>query len=186
MKTELIPYICLLRGINVGGNSIISMKQLKASFENAGFKDVVTYINSGNIIFKTKKQDPRILENKIERILDKEYAFNNKVVVKNFDEIQKIIKNIPKTWKVGDISKKYNVIFLRHTIDAQEHFKELKPKPDIEEVIYKPGVLFWSALTSDLTHTTMIKLSSSKIYKEVTVRNLNTTKKIYELMKSAD
>ncbi|MGV2794760.1 DUF1697 domain-containing protein, partial [Clostridium perfringens] len=44
-------YIALLRGINVGGNNKIDMKQLKASFERVGMRDVVTYINTGNIIF---------------------------------------------------------------------------------------------------------------------------------------
>ncbi|KAA2291787.1 DUF1697 domain-containing protein, partial [Clostridioides difficile] len=44
-------YVALLRGINVGGNNKINMKQLKETFEQAGMLDVVTYINSGNIIF---------------------------------------------------------------------------------------------------------------------------------------
>ena len=48
---------------------------------------------------------------------------------------------------------------------------------------YSPGVLFWSALTSDLTGSTMLKLPSQETYQDMTVRNLNTTKKLYELMK---
>lgn len=46
-------YIALLRGINVGGNNIIRMSDLKASFEELGFSDVVTYIQSGNVLFNT-------------------------------------------------------------------------------------------------------------------------------------
>jgi uncharacterized protein (DUF1697 family) len=46
-------YIALLRGINVGGNNIIKMSELKTSFERQGFRDVVTYINSGNILFNS-------------------------------------------------------------------------------------------------------------------------------------
>jgi len=48
----MIAYVALLRGINVGGNNMISMKSLKASFDELGFQDVATYINSGNILFK--------------------------------------------------------------------------------------------------------------------------------------
>lgn len=44
-------YIALLRGINVGGKNKISMKELKAGFEELGFSNVVTYLNSGNVIF---------------------------------------------------------------------------------------------------------------------------------------
>ena len=47
-------YIALLRGINVGGKNKISMKELKAGFEELGFRDVVTYLNSGNVIFPVK------------------------------------------------------------------------------------------------------------------------------------
>ena len=48
-------YIALLRGINVGGKNKISMKELKAGFEELGFRDVVTYLNSGNVIFPVKE-----------------------------------------------------------------------------------------------------------------------------------
>ena len=47
-------YIALLRGVNVGGNNKIDMKQLKSAFVEAGFSDVITYINSGNVIFSSE------------------------------------------------------------------------------------------------------------------------------------
>jgi uncharacterized protein (DUF1697 family) len=178
-----MKYVCLLRGINVGGNNIISMKKLKESFEKFGFTDVVTYINSGNIIFSTPIKDPRKLETGIEKLLQKDFKYNGKVVVRSFKEIEALIKSLPKNWKAEDASKKFNVIFLRHAIDSKIILDGLKPKEGIEEVIYKPGVLFWSANTSDLTKTAMVKLASQKIYQDVTVRNLNTTKKLHELMK---
>jgi uncharacterized protein (DUF1697 family) len=52
-------FVALLRGVNVGGNNMISMSSLKKSFENLGFAEVLTYINSGNIIFKSKEADAR-------------------------------------------------------------------------------------------------------------------------------
>jgi uncharacterized protein (DUF1697 family) len=60
-------FVALLRGINVGGNNMIRMSSLKASFEGMSFKDVSTYINSGNIIFRAKEGDARKLERNIER-----------------------------------------------------------------------------------------------------------------------
>ena len=45
-------FVALLRGVNVGGKNMINMSSLKTSFEQLGFKDVSTYINSGNILFK--------------------------------------------------------------------------------------------------------------------------------------
>ena len=50
-------YIALLRGINVGGNNIIKITDLKSQIENMGFTNVVTYIQSGNVLFKSDEKD---------------------------------------------------------------------------------------------------------------------------------
>ena len=178
-------FVCLLRGINVGGNNMIRMSSLKASFERMGFADVTTYINSGNIIFRAKDGDARKLEKTIERMLEREYQLGCKVVVRSFAEMAALVKSLPKTWN-GDERWKYNVIFLRHSIDSKDVVDRLNAKRDIEEVVYRPGTLLWSAKVSDVSRTAMQKLSGQKIFQEMTVRNLNTTKKIYELMKSKD
>jgi uncharacterized protein (DUF1697 family) len=178
-------FVCLLRGINVGGNNMIRMSSLKISFEQMGFTDVSTYINSGNIIFRAKDVDARKLETKIESMLEREYKLGCKVVVRSFSEMAALVKSLPKTWN-GDESRKYNVIFLRHSIDSEDVVDRLNAKRDIEEVVYRPGTLLWSAKVSEVSRTTMQKLPGQKIFQDMTVRNLNTTKKIYELMKSKD
>jgi len=182
LKSPVTIFVALLRGINVGGKNLISMSSLKASFERIGFKDVSTYINSGNILFKAKGDDARKLERKIERMLSREYKLGCKVVVRSFSEMEKLVTGLPKIWNGGK-RWKYNVVFLSHSIDSRKILDGLHPKSDIEQVVYRPGVLLWSALTSGLTRSTMLKLSSQKIYQDMTVRNLNTTKKLYELMK---
>jgi uncharacterized protein (DUF1697 family) len=175
-------FVALLRGVNVGGNNLISMKSLKTSFEKMGFKDVTTYINSGNIIFKTRERDGRKLETKIERMLAKEHKLECRVVVRSFSEMAKLVENLPANWD-GDTVWKHNVIFLRHSIDSESVLEALTPKNDIETVVYRPGTLLWSARVSDMSRTSMQKLSSRKIFQDMTVRNPNTTRKLYELMK---
>ncbi|MGQ0763228.1 MAG: DUF1697 domain-containing protein [Acidobacteriota bacterium] len=174
-------FVALLRGVNVGGNNIISMKSLKTSFEHLGFRDVSTYINSGNILFKATERDARNLETKIETMLSKEYKLGCKVVVRTFPEMASLIANLPKGWD-DDKEWKYNVIFLRHSIDSEKVLERLGPKSEIEKVVYYPGTLLWSARISDLSRTTMQKLSSQKLFQDMTVRNTNTTRKLYELM----
>lgn len=176
-------FVALLRGVNVGGNNIISMKSLKTSFEKLGFKDVSTYINSGNILFKAKEGDARKLETKIEAMLSKEYKLGCKVVVRSLTEMANLVENLPKNWD-GDKEWKYNVMFLRHAIDSEKVLESLGTKPEIEKVVYYPGTLLWSARISDINRTTMQKLSSQKIFQNITVRNTNTTRKLYELMKT--
>lgn len=181
-KGIAIVFVALLRGVNVGGNNIIKMSSLKTSFEKMGFADVSTYINSGNILFKSKERDARKLEAQIETMLSKEHKLGCKVVVRSFPEMANLIENLPQNWD-GDKSWKYNVIFLRHSIDSERVLDELALKPDIEQVVYYPGTLLWSARISDLNRTLMVKLSSQKLFQDMTMRNTNTTRKLYQLMK---
>jgi uncharacterized protein (DUF1697 family) len=175
-------FVALLRGVNVGGNNIISMSSLKTSFEKMGFANVSTYINSGNILFKAKERDARKLETKIEAMLSSEHKLGCKVVVRSFSEMANLVENLPRNWD-GDKQWKYNVIFLRHSIDSKKVLDELALKPEIEKVVYHPGTLLWSARITDLSRTSMLKLSSQKLFQDMTVRNTNTTRKLYELMK---
>ena len=181
-KSTSSLFVALLRGVNVGGNNMISMSSLKKSFETLGFSDVATYINSGNIIFKSTEADARKLETKIEKMLEKDYQLGSKVVLRSLSEMEKLVQSLPRNW-TGDSGRRYNVIFLRHTIDSENILAELEVKKDIEEVVYRPGALLWSAQVSEITRTNMIKLSSRKMYQDMTIRNLNTTRKLYELMR---
>lgn len=174
-------WVAFLRGINVGGKNMVSMKSLKEQFERLGFDDVGTYINSGNILFRAATDDARALERKIDQMLTREYGLPAKTVVRSSDEMARLLKTIAKTWD-GDTAWRYNVIFLRHSIDSKRVLDGLAPKPDIERVVYCPGTLLWSARIRDLTRAAMLKIASRPIYKDMTVRNVNTTTKIFELM----
>ena len=178
-------YVALLRGVNVGGNNMISMSALKESFTALGFAQVTTYINSGNIVFKSKESDPRKLEKQVEAMLGKEYDLGSKVVIRSVEEMERLVESLPASW-TGDSRWRYNVIFLRHTIDSEEILTDVPIKEGIEELFYRPGTLLWAAQVSEITRSNMVKLASRKIYQDMTIRNLNTTKKLCELMKKVD
>ena len=91
------------------------------------------------------------------------------------------LKSIPKKWHTND-NIKVNIMFLRHSIDSIKILENLHPKKEFEEVIYTKGALLWSAKRTYLTKTDMLKVVSSSLYKDMTVRNLNTTTKLGELM----
>jgi uncharacterized protein (DUF1697 family) len=174
-------YVALLRGINVGGNNMISMKALKASFERLGFKDVSTYINSGNILFRSTIADARKLEVKIEKMLVADYQLGCKVVVRSADEMARLVAQLPASWN-DDKDWRYNVIFLRHAIDSKDIIDSFKPRKDIEKLVYVPGTLLWWARAADVNRTSMQKLASQKTFQDMTVRNANTTRKLHALM----
>ena len=181
-KSRLNIFVALLRGVNVGGNNMISMSSLKRSFEAVGFANVTTYINSGNIVFTTKEKDARKLEKRIEQMLSKEYELGSRVVVRSLSEMEQLVKSLPRSWN-DDSGWRYNVIFLRHSIDSDAILADLPANSDIEEIVYRPGALLWSAQATEMSRTNLAKLSSRKVFQDMTVRNLNTTKKLCELMK---
>jgi uncharacterized protein (DUF1697 family) len=175
-------FVALLRGVNVGGKNNLSMSELKANLSQGGFQEVATYINSGNVLFTSSQTDARKLEKKIEQLLAAHHKLECKVVVRSLAEMKKLVESLPASWK-GDDQWAHNVMFLRHSIDSKDVLKELAPKAEIEKVLYRPGAVLWSARRSDIKQSTMNKLSSRKVFQEMTVRNPNTTRKLYELMK---
>ncbi|KYC89959.1 MULTISPECIES: DUF1697 domain-containing protein [Heyndrickxia] len=176
-------YIALLRGINVGGKNKIDMKMLKQTFEKAGMYDVLTYINTGNIIFSSSELSKMELSRILEEAIHNDFGLQIKVVVRSVNDVRAIINAIPDTWK-NDKDMKSDVMFLWDEIDHESVLKTLVIKPNIDTVKYVPGAILWSVDKKNVTKSGMTKIIGSKLYKQVTVRNVNTARKIYELMQA--
>jgi uncharacterized protein (DUF1697 family) len=181
---SLNVYVALLRGINVGGNNLVPMKSLKEHFERLGLRDVKTYINSGNVVFRSPERDPRALETRLDRMLAQVYGLKGGTVVRGTREIAAVVKaldreeTLPADWKC-------NVIFLRHTIDPKRTLEDIALLPEIERVVCCPGTWLWSASVAGMNRSAMMKLGRSPLYKEMTVRNVNTTRAVLALMQAA-
>ncbi|HKB09573.1 MAG TPA: DUF1697 domain-containing protein [Vicinamibacterales bacterium] len=174
-------YVALLRGINVGGRNLVSMNALKGSFERLGLRDVVTYLNSGNVLFRSDESDARRLEDRLEPMLADEHRLPIRTIVRSHADMGRLIETISATWR-PDPHWRYNVIFLRRAIDTKRILDGVDPKKDIEHVVYCPGTLLWSARLNALTRTAMLKFGRLPVYQDVTVRSVNTTTRIFELM----
>ncbi len=91
-------FISILRGINVGGHKKILMADLKVLYQNLGFNDVQTYIQSGNVVFDYATDKNNLAIAKImEDAIEKEYKFQVPVLVKQGDDLISTIKNNPFT-----------------------------------------------------------------------------------------
>ena len=88
-------YIALLRGINVGGQKRMKMDALKNAFQEMSFKNVKTYVQSGNVIFDYEPRAIRNLSSEIEEKINETFGFSVKVVVRSEDELISIINNNP-------------------------------------------------------------------------------------------
>lgn len=178
-------YVALLRGINVGGNNKISMKLLKETFEQAGMTAVTTYINSGNIIFADLSHSQEELPELLEQAIIKDFSLNIKVMIRNIDEIRTVVEALPDSWS-NDDQLKSDVMFLWEEADKPSVLDELPIKPGIGTLLYVPGAILYAVERHNVNKSGMTKLIGSKLYRYMTIRNVNTTRKIYQLMQAAD
>ncbi|RCW48841.1 DUF1697 domain-containing protein [Paenibacillus prosopidis] len=105
-------YIALLRGINVSGQKIIKMEHLRAVFKEMQFKQVRTYIQSGNVVFETEEQDTSLLEKKIEQKIEQVYSFQVPVMVRTSRELELIVEQNPIDITELSANEKIYVSFL--------------------------------------------------------------------------
>jgi uncharacterized protein (DUF1697 family) len=105
-------YISMLRGINVGGHKRIKMDDLRKSFEALGFEQVQTYIQSGNVVFKTGKLSTSALSQRIEKQILRDFTFSASVISRTDDEVDKAISNNPFLSARGIDPQKLHVTFL--------------------------------------------------------------------------
>lgn len=178
-------YAALLRGINVGGNNKIDMKELKRIFEQAGMTAVKTYINSGNIVFVHIGSSKAEVTALLEEAIFGHFALRIKVLVYSIDEYSRIANAVPNEWTNGE-EMKSDVLFLWKEADDESVLAELPLKPDIDQVQYVPGAILWSVDRDKVTKSGMSKIIGTKLYKLVTIRNVNTVRKIHTLMKALE
>jgi uncharacterized protein (DUF1697 family) len=180
---EKVRYVVLLRGINVGGNNIIKMIELKKLFEEMGFENVITYIQSGNIIFDDSGNDKTILREKIEHTLSEKFGNMIKIIILTSTEIKTIIEKKPEGFGEEKDKYKYNVIFLVEPLDAKDAIQEIKARDGVDKIYEGEKVIYSSYLMSERTKSYISKIIETTIYKNISIRNWNTTEKLYELMK---
>lgn len=104
-------YAALLRGINVGGNNKVNMKELKQVFEEAGMTSVKTYINSGNIVFADAGRSKQEIMAVLEEAIFAHFGLRIKVLVYSMDEYTRIAEAVPDGW-TNDDRLKSDVLFL--------------------------------------------------------------------------
>ncbi len=177
-----VMYVALLRGINVGGNNIIRMADLKACFEKMGMGDVVTYIQSGNVIFTSTAGDIDALTLTIEKGIAKRFGFEVRVVLVSHKQLEDAVKKAPKGFGSDLETYRCDVIFLKSPATPKEAMKSIKTREGVDEVHAGKEALYFSRLVSKAAQSLLPKIVSSAAYKSMTIRNWNTTTKLLAMM----
>lgn len=181
-------YIVLLRGINVGGKNKISMQELKICLENFGFQDVVTYIQSGNVILKSRLNAEEVAS-KIENLLPRRFMLDSKIIKAlaiNKNTYEQIISEAPKEFGSDIKDYRYDVIFLIG-INSSEAMREIELREGVDTAWQGRGVIYFqrpSLSSPDATKSRLGKIIGKPIYKFMTIRNWNTSAKLLEVIKN--
>lgn len=181
--TGMTTYLALLRGINVGGKNKVPMAGLKAMLEDIGLKDVATYIQSGNAMFRSSLAATTIAR-RIEEGLTSTFKLDDaliKVLVISRETLKSVIDKRPKGF--GDEPGKYHsdAIFLMD-IDRDEAFAVFVPRDGVDKVWPGEGVIYSQRLSAERTKSRLGKIVASPLYKSMTIRSWQTTLKLMELM----
>jgi uncharacterized protein (DUF1697 family) len=123
--------VALLRGINVGGKNRVPMSELKSELTALGLDDVVTYVQSGNVVFRAPARSREIIATNIEKRITKAYGLSVAVVVRTPAELARIAKANPFLDREADLSK-LHVVFLdgRPTAGAVAKLDPERSPPD--------------------------------------------------------
>lgn len=175
-------YVALLRGINVGGNNKVSMSFLKKIFEGLAFSQVRTYINSGNVIFTTEKKNLEEIVRDIETTLHKKCKFPVRIVLREAKNIQKLCKEIPANW-TNDKDQRTDILFLWDEFDKKATLDLIIKNPNVDTLLYSKGAVIWNMKRKDYKKSALRKFIGTPVYKNMTARNVNTVRKLAELMK---
>ncbi|PKL84727.1 MAG: hypothetical protein CVV22_11515 [Ignavibacteriae bacterium HGW-Ignavibacteriae-1] len=176
-------YLALLRGINVGGNNIIKMANLKLCFESLGLNNVQTYIQSGNVIFQSDDNDIAELTQKIESGLSNLFNYKSKIVLITRNQMEKVVDKAPKGFGEEPEQFRYDVLFLKAPLTATEAMNGLSVRDGVDQAYQGDNVIYFSRLISKAGQSYLNKIIKLGIYKSMTVRNWNTTTKLYSMMK---
>lgn len=176
-------YISILRGINVGGKNKVRMVELRSLYENIGFKNVQSYIQSGNVVFLAKSTKPKHLEAQIVKEIQAAFGYDVSVIVRTLDVWEATVHNNPFTKDTEKEEKFLHVTFLSNSIalasiDTEKIMEKKRPG---EEVSFSKKVVYLYCPISYGRTKLNNNFFERKLKTRATTRNWKTTKKLLKM-----
>ena len=177
---NIITYIAFLRGINVGGHHKITMLDLKKMFEKMGMSDVQTVLASGNVLFKSKKTVPKMVQMKVEESLKSSLGYPVTVIIRTQEQIYDLVRNAPFSAIKTDADTRLYVSFLSTppttSVRINSGYFDIISTSDTE-------VCSVLQLNQKMGSTDGMNILEKHFGREITTRNWNTVVKIANLLK---
>ena len=179
-----MKYVALLRGVNISGKNIFKMSELKNELEKK-YRNVSTYLNSGNVIFESNINNKEIIKKDIYDTIKNRFNLEIPIFIISVLELEDILNNNPRWWGTDNKDIYDNLIFIIPPTKYEEVYNAIsKPREDIEKIEEYNNSIFWSYdLKNYRKSNWWIKTASTNIRNNITIRTANTMKKILEICK---
>jgi uncharacterized protein (DUF1697 family) len=178
-------FVALLRGINVGGRNSIRMPDLVACFRDAGYEDVSTYLQSGNVLFRAGGRNGPKLEADVESMLERRFGMPLLVVIRSRDELARTIDAAPATH--GSPKLRSDVFFLKRPLTAEKALAELPElREGVDSVAPGPGAIYFSRVAATATKTRIQRFMAMPVFQQITVRTWSTSIRLLEKLDAAE
>jgi uncharacterized protein (DUF1697 family) len=175
-----IQYLALLRGVNVGGKNLVKMADLRAAFEEMGFADVATYIQSGNVLFRAPHQKRDELADRIEKELSRRFRSQLRVVLLTEAQLRAVVADAPRGF--GADSCLSDAVFLRKPLTVKKAFGVIETKDGVDRAWPGKGVIYFSRLASKASSSRLSRVVAMPEYQNMTIRSWSTTTKLLARM----
>lgn len=154
------------------------MAQWRQLLSEAGCTSVVTYINSGNAVFDSESP---ITAADIEQQLQREFGFEVPTLLFTGEEIIRIAESIPADWQNDYTDNKSDVLYLFDPVDTPEVLDLIGYRPEIETHLYVGRAVLTTISRKNQSRGSVQRLIGTKLYQQMTVRNITTARKLAEL-----
>ncbi len=173
-------YIALLRGINISGKNKISMPESKSHFIALGYADVLTHLNSGNIVFSAEEIIETVLADKIKAMIQEQFELNIPVFVISQEELKDLLSKAPDWWGTDNKELYDNLIFVLPFSTAKIIAEKIgEPTNELEQIYICKNAIFWAFNRERYSKANWWKKTASTgIGEMLTIRTANTLKKI--------
>jgi len=174
-------YVALLRGINVGGKNPVAMADLRAAFEEAGHREVSTYIQSGNVLFESDVPSGE-LEDAIEATLEQRFGIPLVVVVRSHRQLRAVVEKAPEGFGTQPDRYHSDAVFLKAPLTAKDAMRVVQLREGVDQACPGTGVVYFARLSERRTQSRMSKIVGTPEYQLMTIRSWSTTTKLLELL----
>lgn len=177
-------YLCLLRGVNVGGKNKLPMAGLRKQLSEAGFKNVSSYINSGNILLESD-MGPDKVSRLVESIITSSFKLDSELIktcALSIPQLEQIVQRAPGGFGSQPEMYHSDVLFPMDGATSADIMSATHTNPDVDAAWEQNGVVYYQRLSALRTKSRLSRIMESPVYKSTTIRSWNTTNKLLELM----